>query len=173
LRDKTRGLGNNGRVYPALLTSAALVLAADQATKELALSTLEDGPVDVIEGVLTFRLTFNSGGAFGIGGGFPGLFLAATLIVVVLIFVAVRHIDDRSWIVPLGMVLGGGLGNVVDRLFRNEGRVIDFVDLHVWPVFNLADTAIVVAVGLMLLTSARTPPEKEPSEKEPPEKEPA
>lgn len=144
------------------MTSAAAVLALDQATKELALSTLDDGPVDIIEGILTLRLTLNSGGAFGLGRGLPGLFLAATIIVVVLILVAVRRVEDRSWAVPLGMVLGGGLGNVVDRVFRGEGgSVVDFIDLHVWPVFNIADAAIVIAVGVMLFLGARREPQAE------------
>jgi signal peptidase II len=58
---------------------------------------------------------------------------------------------------PLGLVLGGGLGNVSDRLIRDTGgRVVDFIDLHVWPVFNLADVSIVTGVGLILIMSARS-----------------
>lgn len=143
-------------MYLALLTTAAAVLAADQATKEIALATLDDGPVDVIEGVLTFRLTFNSGGAFGLGRGFPAVFLVATVVIIVFILVAARRMEDRSWAVPLGMVLGGGLGNVADRVFRGEGgHVVDFIDLHFWPVFNVADSAIVVAVGIMLFLGVK------------------
>jgi signal peptidase II len=67
-----------------------------------------------------------------------------------------RRLQERRWAVPLGLILGGGLGNVADRLFRPlRGHVVDFVDLHVWPVFNLADSAIVVGVCLLFLLSAR------------------
>jgi signal peptidase II len=61
-------------------------------------------------------------------------------------------------LVPLGMMLGGGLGNASDRLFRDlGGRVVDWIDLHVWPVFNLADSAIVVGVLLVIFMSSRKP----------------
>ena len=146
-----------GSVYPRLLGAALVVLIADQVTKAIALTALEDGPVDVIEGVFSFTLSFNPGGVFGLGRGFPGLFLVATIAVTVGIVVWARRIEERSWLVPLGLVLGGGLGNVVDRVFRDyEGQVVDFIDLHVWPVFNVADMAIVTGVGLVLLSALRS-----------------
>jgi signal peptidase II len=139
-----------------LLVTAAAVVAVDQVTKELALRSLRDGPIDLIGGVLTLRLTFNSGGAFGLLQGRPGLFLVATLVVTVIILGWSRRLEERSWAAPLGMILGGGLGNVADRLFRPfSGRVVDFVDLHVWPVFNVADSAIVGGVCLLVFLSAR------------------
>jgi signal peptidase II len=143
--------------YPLLLTTAAAVVAVDQTTKALALRSLADGPIDLVEGALTLRLTYNSGGAFGILQGFPGLFLVATIVVAALILLWARRIEGRGSAVALGLVLGGGVGNVVDRVLRSaDGRVVDFIDLHVWPVFNLADSAIVVGVGLLLLTGARS-----------------
>jgi len=142
-------------VYPPLLLTAALVVALDQATKELALRELADGPVDVIEGALTLRLTFNSGGAFGLLQGFPGLFLAATLVVMVLILLWARRLEAGVWGIALGAILGGGLGNVADRIWRPTDGVVDFIDLHVWPVFNVADMAIVIGVGLVLLLGFR------------------
>jgi signal peptidase II len=145
-----------GRTYLLILVAAGLALALDQGTKELALSGLADGPVDIIEGALTLRLTYNSGGAFGVLQGLPGFFLIATLVVIVLILFWARRLEDRSWAIPLGMILGGGLGNVTDRVVRDTGgRVVDFIDLHWWPVFNLADASIVVGVGIILLLSAR------------------
>ena len=139
-----------------VLATAAVVVALDQVTKETALRTLSDGPVDVIDGALTLRLTFNSGGAFGVLQGRPNLFLTATLAVAAAILVWANNLEQRSWAVPLGMILGGGLGNVADRIFRPfDGHVVDFVDLHVWPVFNLADSSIVVGVCLLFLLSAR------------------
>ena len=143
-----------GGVYPSLLATAAAVVAIDQISKDLALRVLADGPVDVVEGAVRLRLTFNSGGAFGLLQGFPGLFLVATLFVAVLILVWARRLERPAWGVALGAILGGGLGNVADRLFRATGGVVDFIDLHVWPVFNLADSAIVLGVGAVLLLSA-------------------
>jgi signal peptidase II len=143
--------------YAVLGVTALAIIVLDQATKQLALSGLDDGPVDLINGALTLRLTYNSGGAFGLLPGLPGFFLIATVVVVVAILLWVRRIEDYRWMVPLGMVLGGGVGNLTDRIVRTtEGRVVDFIDLHWWPVFNLADASIVIGVGLILLLSART-----------------
>ena len=149
--------GHPGGVYPRLLSAALGVLVVDQATKTIALEALEDGPVDLIEGVVSFDLSFNPGGVFGLGQGFPGVFLVATIAVTLGILLWARRIEDHSWLVPLGLVLGGGLGNVADRVFRGfDGRVVDFIDLHVWPVFNVADMAIVSGVGLVLLSAVRS-----------------
>ena len=144
-------------VYPLLLLTALVVLGLDQLTKSLALENLADGPVDLIEGAVTFRLSFNPGGVFGLGQGFPALFLVATVLVIGLILVWARKIDDRRWLLPLGLVLGGGFGNIFDRLLRDtDGKVVDFIDLHVWPIFNLADSAIVTGVLFILVLGFRT-----------------
>lgn len=155
------------RLYGIVLISAAVVAGLDQITKQLALSSLSDGPVDVIDGVLTLNLTYNPGGAFGVLQGVPGFFLVATIGIVIAILFWVRNLEDRRWAIPLGMVLGGGVGNLIDRLFRGfDGRVVDFIDLHVWPVFNLADSAIVLGVAAMLvfvaLSSSGAETESEP-----------
>jgi signal peptidase II len=105
------------------------------------------------------RYTTNSGGAFSLGSRAPWLFVAVTAaVVVVIVATAFRH---RSMLqaVGLGLVLGGALGNLTDRILRGpafRGRVVDFVDLHVWPVFNVADSAIVVGAILIALASLRT-----------------
>ena len=154
---QAQGRARSLRRYWILAAVAATVVTLDQITKQIALSTLDDGPVDLIEGALTLRLTFNSGGAFGVGEGFPELFLGATVAIVGLILYWARNIEKNSWLVALGMVMGGGIGNVADRVFRGHGgRVVDFVDLHVWPVFNLADSAIVVGVAIIFLLGLRT-----------------
>lgn len=141
-----------------LLATAAVVVALDQLTKTWALDALASGPIDVVEGVLRFRLTFNAGGAFGLLQGFPELFLVASVLVVAFILVWARRLPDKRLVVPLGLVAGGGIGNLVDRLFRaHDGRVVDFVDLHVWPVFNVADSAIVLGVLAILILGLRRP----------------
>jgi signal peptidase II len=138
--------------YARVAVTAALVIAIDQVTKSLALANLSDGPVVVIDGVLRFRLGFNSGGAFGLLQGLPGLFLITTGVVIGIILFWIRNIDDPRWLIPLGMVLGGGVANLLDRVFRDfDGRVVDFIDFRVWPIFNLADSAIVIGVLLILI----------------------
>lgn len=145
-----------------MLVAAGVVVALDQITKSMALSALEDGPVDLISGALSFRLTFNPGGAFGLFQGLPGFFLIATLVVIVLILVWAHKLEDQRWAIPLGMVLGGGVGNVIDRIIREtDGRVVDFIDFHWWPVFNLADASIVVGIAAILLLSSRSRPRSE------------
>lgn len=136
---------------------ALVILGIDQLTKEMALRSLSDGPVDVIEGVLRWRLAFNPGGAFGVFQEYSEIFLVATVVVVALILVWVRKLDDPRLTIPLGLIVGGGLGNVFDRIFRDQGgRVVDFIDLHVWPVFNVADMGVVVGVAWILILSFRS-----------------
>jgi len=153
------------RLYPRLLGTAAVVVAIDQLTKSLALQNL-DRPRHLIDGWLSLRLTYNSGGAFGILQGMPEFFLVTTVVAAVVILLWVRNLDEPRWTVPLGLVLGGGLGNVADRIFRDTGgRVVDFIDLHFWPVFNIADACIVSGVALVLILGSRraeTGAEEEP-----------
>jgi signal peptidase II len=146
--------------YGRLLGAAALVVAADQVTKTLALENLKHDSVEVIPGLLSLRITYNSGGAFGIFQGMPLVFLLAGLVIGAVILLWVRSMDDGAWLLPFGIVLGGGLGNVIDRIVRSPGgEVVDFIDFHVgdfqWPLFNLADMAIVVGVGLILIFNSR------------------
>jgi signal peptidase II len=139
-----------------------MVVGIDQVTKQVALDHLRDGPVDLIDGVLSLNLHYNPGGAFGFLQGLPGFFLVATLAVAGGILIWARKIESTAHVVPLGLILGGGLGNVFDRVFRDTGgKVVDFIDLHVWPVFNGADSAIVIGVLLMLLVTARKEKEQE------------
>lgn len=156
--------------YVRLLVPAALVVALDQIVKQWALEALAEGPVHLVPGAVTLRLTFNSGGAFGIFQGRPVVFLVAALAVSAGIVVGARRVTDPALIVPLGVILGGGLGNAVDRLARSySGRVVDFVDLHVWPVFNLADSAIVLGVLAVLVLGLRDRSGEEPAESVPEE----
>ena len=131
-------------------------MALDQATKQIALDKLAAAPFEIVEGAVTLRLTFNSGGAFGVGQGLPMLFLVASVAIAALIVVWARRVRDRGVVLALGLILGGGLGNLWDRLFRDlGGRVVDFVDLHIWPVFNLADACIVIGVAALFWSGMR------------------
>jgi signal peptidase II len=151
-----------GRRGAALLfASAVAVFVLDRLTKAWAESAFAGNPFDVIPGVLTLRFTTNSGGAFSLGQSASWFFATATILVSVLIVAtAFRHRGAMS-AVALGLVLGGALGNLADRIVRGSGvsgRVVDFIDLHVWPVFNLADSAIVVGALLFAWSSFREPP---------------
>ena len=146
------------RLATSLYAVAAVVYVVDRATKLWVESTLEGRPpIEVISGVFHIRFTLNPGGAFGLFGGYPVLFLLATLVAVVAIVMASRTVAQRSVAIGLGMILGGALGNVTDRIVRGDGlsgSVVDFLDFRVWPVFNVADIGIVVGAGLVLLASA-------------------
>ena len=148
------------RVVPALLAIAAVVVAVDQVTKTWAVNALDDGDIDVVW-TLRFHLTLNKGGAFSLGTGSTWFFVIAAVVVVagVLVF-ARRLLSSRLAVVAMGLVLGGALGNLGDRLFRDTGgAVIDFVDLQWWPVFNVADAAIVVGGVLLVVAGAFEPHE--------------
>lgn len=143
-----------------LLGVAALVIAVDQLTKWWALMALDDRDID-LAWTLRLHLVHNTGAAFGLGQG-----LETVIAVVALVFVAA--VAWASWggrrlalpPVLLGMVLGGAIGNLADRLIREGdgllgGAVVDFIDLQWWPVFNAADSAIVVAGIALVLTAPR------------------
>jgi len=140
------------RAAQILLVAAFVAYAADRITKIWAEATLPGHPIAVVPDVLTLRFTTNSGGAFSIGQSAPWFFVGVTAIVVaIIIATSLRH-TSRVVGASLGLVLGGALGNLTDRAFRApgmRGRVVDFIDFHVWPVFNLADSAIVVGAILI------------------------
>ena len=145
---------------PLLLGVAGLVLAGDLVTKWLAVRELADRePVDLLGGLLTLRLVRNAGAAFGVAQGLTIAFTVVAAAVVVVILRLSRRLRSLPWAVALGLVLGGAVGNLVDRVFRapgpGRGHVVDFLELPHWPVFNLADSAIVCAGVLMVLLSAR------------------
>lgn len=115
-------------------------------------------PVELIPGVLQLRYTTNPGGAFGLFGELSWLFVAISVVVIAVIVLASRRLPSTVSAVGLGLVLGGAMGNLTDRLIRGaglSGEVVDFIDLHVWPVFNVADTGIVVGAAILLLSGLR------------------
>jgi signal peptidase II len=108
--------------------------------------------------VLQLRFTTNPGGAFGLFGDLPALFVVISVVVVVVVLVASRDLPSTASAVGLGLVLAGALGNLTDRVIRGSGfsgEVVDFIDFHVWPVFNLADSALVVGAAILLIASVR------------------
>lgn len=134
----------------------AAVTTTDQLTKAWALATLDDGPVHLVW-TLRLNLSFNSGAAFGMGQGLaPVLASVGILLVMALLGLGRTAVATWSGAVALGLVLGGALGNLGDRLFgAHHGAVVDFIDLQWWPVFNVADAAISCGVILLLVATWR------------------
>ena len=141
-----------------ILGTAGTVILADRASKICAERSFTAHPRDVIEGVLTLRFTTNSGGAFSFGDRAPLLFAAAAIVVCLAILGTAFRARPTLHAVALGLILGGAFGNLLDRILRGpglSGRVVDFIDPHVWPVFNLADAAVVSGAVLLAVQSFR------------------
>ncbi|HZD78797.1 MAG TPA: signal peptidase II [Actinomycetota bacterium] len=143
-----------------LYLGAALVYALDRGTKLWAEHALHGRPpITLIPDVLRLTYTTNSGGAFGLGQSAPWIFATATFLVAIAIIVASARLSRLATALGLGSILGGALGNLTDRLVHGHGflagRVIDFIDFHVWPVFNVADASIVVGALFLLLVGLR------------------
>jgi signal peptidase II len=142
-----------------LFTTAAAAYLLDRLSKLWAENRLEGHPIVLIKGVLTLQFTTNSGGAFSLGQSAPWLFAGFTLGVAVLIVATAFRQRSVLTSLALGLVLGGALGNLTDRIVRASGmrgRVIDFIDLHIWPVFNVADSAVVVGALLLGWSALRS-----------------
>lgn len=138
---------------------AAVVVAVDHLTKWWAINALDDRDIHLV-GSLRFHLVFNTGGAFGLGSRYAPLFALAALTVVLVIFRTAGGFDARWAQVGVGLVLGGALGNLLDRVFRSGagflgGAVVDFVDVQFWPVWNVADMALTFGAALLALTASR------------------
>ena len=140
---------------------AVLVLVADQVSKALVRGSIGRAErVDVIPGV-DFVNTRNSGVAFGFfsGGGAVVALVAALALIALLVFFATHLARPLVWL-PTGLLVGGAAGNLIDR--AREGAVTDFVDLPLWPAFNVADAAITIGV-LALLYVLEGPPSRGPA----------
>lgn len=158
----------NGRTLTPLTTRATrlsglmAILGAfllDQATKLSALAALERGDIYAVLTIFNLRLSFNEGISFSLFTetftGRPFLLAGITLLVTALLGLLLVRSTTRLEAVALGMIIGGALGNVLDRL--RIGAVVDFLDFHVWgfhwPAFNLADSAIVIGAGALIATT--------------------
>ena len=140
---------------------ALALVAADQLTKELALNKLAGAePVRLLGGAVYLTLTRNSGAAWSLGRDYPFVFPLVTLGVIGWIAWMALRLRSIAWAVSLGLVLGGALGNLMDRLFRAPGpftgHVVDMISVFdpygdKFPIFNVADSALCVGVGLAIL----------------------
>ncbi|MGL5931105.1 MAG: signal peptidase II [Dermatophilaceae bacterium] len=152
--------GGRRRLFVILGGAAASALVVDQLTKIWALAVLTPGePIDVIGSVIRLNLVRNPGAAFSIGDRATWVLTVISLVIVVWVAVVARQVGTRSWAIGLGLLLGGAVGNLVDRVFRapgpGRGHVVDFIDYSGWFVGNVADIAIVGAAGLVAVLSWR------------------
>jgi signal peptidase II len=143
-----------------LFAVAALVLAADIVSKAIVVARMAHHPdIRLLGGLLTITLTRNGGAAFSIGTSATIVFTAIAAGVIVYILRAARKLRSLGWAITLGLLLGGATGNLTDRIFRApgafQGHVVDWIELPHWPVFNLADSAIVCAGVLVVLLALR------------------
>jgi len=154
------------RAVKVLILCALFTFAADAISKTLANDFLIPGVHSVLGNFLQLELVNNSGAAFSIGSGAgdsAGV-LFATLSIAALIGIGyfARSVTSKRWALALGLLAGGILGNLSDRIFRSpfwfRGEVVDWIKLPHWPVFNLADSSIVisaVAIALLLLKNVK------------------
>jgi signal peptidase II len=150
--------GTRRRAVTVLAAIGAAVLVTDQLTKQLTVAMLSDtGPVRLLGGAIYLVYATNSGAAFSLGSSYTYVFPFIALAVIAWIGAMAWRMRALPWAVALGLVLGGAAGNLIDRLFRPPGpllgEVVDMVSLfdpygRVWPVFNVADSALVVGVAL-------------------------
>src|SRR5499433_2716567 len=139
---------------------AGAVFGVDVITKIIVVATLTPGhQVRVIGTLLTLELVRNSGAAFSFGPGMTILFTLIAVGVIIFIVRTSRRLHSLAWAVTLGLLLGGATGNLTDRLLRSpglfHGDVVDWIQLPHWPVFNVADSAIVCGGALAVLLAAR------------------
>ena len=144
-----------------MIGAIAAIVAVDQLTKAWAVAALSDGPVHVIGDTVEFELTRNGGGAFSRFQGMTPVLAVGAIVVTFVLFRVLRGMTDPVLVVALTLVLGGALGNLVDRFVRApgflRGHVIDFVSVGWWPVFNVADSCVSIGAVLLIVRSLRAP----------------
>ena len=143
-----------------LVAIAATVYLLDQVSKAVVVAALRPGRVvHLIDGVLQLQVLRNSGAAFSIGTSMTVVFSLIAVGVIFFIVRTSRRLGSAPWAVTLGLLLGGATGNLTDRLLRSPGTlrgdVVDWIQLPHWPVFNLADSAIVCGGVLAVLLATR------------------
>jgi signal peptidase II len=153
-------VGQPRRRVGVLVGVALFVLALDIVTKITVVAKLSDRPpIRLLGGFLHLLVDRNPGAAFSIGIGLTAVYSVIAILVIVVILRTARRIRSVGWAITLGLLLGGATGNLADRIFRAPGLfrgwVVDWIQIPHWPVFNLADSAIVCGGILAVLLSAR------------------
>ena len=137
---------------------AAGAVVADQATKYWAVHSLRGQPsMEVLGEWLQWTYATNSGAAFSLGSGNTWLFTIIATAVAIAVAFFVTRTTNRWWALALGLILGGAVGNLIDRFLRppsfGQGHVVDFIDVPNWPIFNVADMCVVAGAGLLITLS--------------------
>ena len=147
------------RTIAVSVVVAAAVVVIDQLTKRWALGALDDRDIHLFW-TLQFNLAYNTGMAFSRGQGLGPFIGVIALVVVVLMLVRLGREGGRLATVATGLIVGGALGNITDRIFRGDGlldgAVIDFIDPQWFPIFNVADIGVTIGGTLLVLTAIRT-----------------
>jgi signal peptidase II len=148
------------RTRPGLALAIVLgVVLLDQLTKLWAVRRLADSPLAIVGDDVDFRLARNTGGAFSLFQAFTPLLAALAIGVAFFLVRTVKRAEGTLLVVGLSLVLGGAVGNLVDRIFRSpgflRGGVVDFVHLGPWPTFNVADASITVGAVLLVVWAFR------------------
>ncbi len=139
---------------------AAVWVLLDQLTKVWAESTLTQGePVQVLGDLLRLHLIYNSGAAFSLGTGSTGVLTVLASVIVAVLVWQVLKVRSLAWAIAFGLLLGGAVGNLIDRYFRapspGQGHVVDFLRLPNFPIFNVADIGVTTAACLIVLLALR------------------
>ncbi|MET9272723.1 signal peptidase II [Kribbella sp. NPDC003557] len=137
-----------------------LILFLDQLTKALALAHLTPGePVNVVGSLLKFNLIRNSGAAFSLGSGYTPYISVIQITVALGVVYLSRRLGSAGWAVAFGLLFGGAVGNILDRIFREpspfHGHVVDFLQTPHWAIFNVADMAVTSAAVLLVIQTLR------------------
>ena len=136
------------------------VVVADQLTKQWVLNVLSGGKVVKLFWTLQFNLVFNSGMAFSQGQGVGRIIGVLAIFVVIGLLMSLRDAKIFATTIGTGLLVGGATGNILDRLFRDGGwmggSVVDFIDLQWFPVFNVADSAVTIGAGFLILGAFMT-----------------
>jgi signal peptidase II len=149
------------RALTTMFGVAAAVLAADAISKAQVLDRLPgQPPVRLLDGLITLDLTFNAGAAFGVGTSYTAVIALIVCGVIAYIIRTARRLRSPAWTIALGLLLGGAMGNLGDRLFRApgllRGQVVDWINLPHFPwTFNLADASITCAAVLIAVLALR------------------
>ncbi|MGR8011097.1 signal peptidase II [Streptomyces hypolithicus] len=158
--DEQPTAGRGKRRIAVLFAVALVAYLLDLSSKMVVVAKLEHHePIEIIGDLLRFEAIRNAGAAFGIGEAFTVIFTAIAVAVIVVIARLARKLYSLPWAVALGLLLGGALGNLTDRIFRSpgifKGAVVDFIAPANFAVFNLADSAIVCGGVLIVILSFR------------------
>jgi signal peptidase II len=145
------------RRYGTALGIAAVIVALDLWSKRYAATHFKGNPVELLGGFMGFTYVENPGGAFGSFRGGGTVIAIAAMIVTIVVLVALARPRPRGEVIALGFVIGGAVGNLVDRFARGDGLVdgpvIDWINLWFIPTFNMADMSVTVGVVILVLVA--------------------